>query len=339
MPSRTDIVTFGCRLNAAESEEMRALSERAGLGECVVVNTCAVTNEAVRTARQRIRRIKREQPEKRIFVTGCAAQTEPETFVAMPEVGAVFGNAEKLNADHWRALAEGSNKRLRVNDIMSVRETAAHMIDGYGDRARAFLQIQNGCDHRCTFCIIPYGRGNARSAPIATVIEQAKRLVGNGHKELVLTGVDITSYGIDLEERPPLGKLVAELLDQVPDLYRLRLSSIDGAEIDDALYERLAGDERVAPYAHLSLQSGDNLILKRMKRRHTREDALDLCARLREARPEIAFGADIIVGFPTETDDMFARSNSLIEEAGLQIRACLSVFAAPRDSSCTHAAS
>lgn len=299
---------------------MRQLVQGDSFSDAVIVNTCAVTNEAVRSARQRIRRLKRERPEGRIIVTGCAAQTDPEKFAAMPEVTAVIGNQEKLQSAHWaqlgRDLSEKTDGVFRVNDIMSARETAGHMIDGYGDRARAFLQIQNGCDHRCTFCIIPYGRGNARSAPIGAVIEQARRLVDAGHREIVLTGVDITSYGADLEGEPTLGALVGALLDQIPDLYRLRLSSIDGAEIDEALFERIVSDTRVAPHLHLSLQSGDNLILKRMKRRHTREQAIDLCADVRARRPDVAFGADIIVGFPTETEEMFQRSLDIIDEAG-----------------------
>ncbi len=296
---------------------MRRLADGAGCNDVAIVNTCAVTNEAVRTARQRIRRLKRERPDARIVVTGCAAQTEPGAFAAMDEVSAVIGNQEKLDAAQWRSLAETADDIIRVNDIMSARETAGHMIDGYGDRARAFLQIQNGCDHRCTFCIIPYGRGNSRSAPIAEVVEQARRLGDNGHREIVLTGVDITSYGSDLDGAPRLGRLVAALLDQAPDLYRLRLSSIDGAEIDDELFERIVGDARVAPHLHLSLQAGDNLILKRMKRRHSREQAIDLCAAVRARRPDVAFGADLIAGFPTETEAMFQNSLDIVDEAGL----------------------
>ena len=317
MAKDLDIITLGCRLNAAESETMRRLGAGAGLEDAVIVNSCAVTNEAVRTARQRIRRARRERPGARIVVTGCAAQVDPDGFAAMPEVDAVIGNREKLSADHWRALAAGDAPRLQVNDIMSVRETAGHMIDGYGDRARAFLQIQNGCDHRCTFCIIPYGRGNSRSVPVGMVVEQARRLADAGHRELVLTGVDITSYGADLDGAPRLGALVGAVLDQVPELYRLRLSSIDGAEIDDELMERVTSDRRVAPYLHLSLQAGDNMILKRMKRRHTREQAIALCENIRARRPDVAFGADIIAGFPTETEEMFERSLDIIDEAGL----------------------
>jgi threonylcarbamoyladenosine tRNA methylthiotransferase MtaB len=321
MTDPADIITFGCRLNAAESEAMRRLAEGAGCRDAVIVNTCAVTNEAVRSARQRIRRLKRERPDARVIVTGCAAQTEPQTFAAMQEVAAVLGNQEKLDAGQWKLLAQmapsAADDIIRVNDIMSARETAGHMIDGYGDRARAFLQIQNGCDHRCTFCIIPYGRGNSRSASIAQVIDQARRLVDNGHREIVLTGVDITSYGADLEGAPTLGRLVAALLDAVPDLFRLRLSSIDGAEIDPELFERITGDARVAPHLHLSLQAGDNLILKRMKRRHSREQAIGLCEAVRARRPEVAFGADIIAGFPTETEEMFRNSLDIVDEAGL----------------------
>lgn len=318
MTAGPDILSLGCRLNAAEGEVMRRLAGDAGLSDAVVINTCAVTNEAVRSARQQIRRARRERPDARIIVTGCAAQTAPDDFAAMPEVDAVLGNQEKLSGAEWRALAAGDQTAIRVNDIMSVRETALHMIDGYGDRARAFLQIQNGCDHRCTFCIIPFGRGASRSAPVAEIVEQAQRLTDAGHREIVLTGVDITSYGADLPDRPTLGALVTAILNGVPDLYRLRLSSVDGAEIDDELFEQAAGNARVAPYLHLSLQAGDNLILKRMKRRHSREQAIDLCRALRKRRPEIAFGADIIAGFPTETEAMFEKSLEIVDEAGLQ---------------------
>jgi threonylcarbamoyladenosine tRNA methylthiotransferase MtaB len=263
--------------------------------------------------------VRRDNPQARVIVTGCAAQTAPEAFDEMPEVDAVLGNDEKLRPEEWRALAAAVDERImHVNDIMSVRDTAEHMIDGYGDRARAFLQVQNGCDHRCTFCIIPYGRGNSRSTPVEAVVEQARRLVEAGHRELVITGVDITSYGGDLEPKETLGTLVEAILDRVPDLFRLRLSSIDGAEIDDALLDRICGDERLAPYLHLSLQAGDNIILKRMKRRHNREQAIALCQTIRARRPDVAFGADIIAGFPTETDAMFEQSLNIIGEAGLQ---------------------
>ena len=317
MANQLDMITLGCRLNAVESEAMRGIADAAGFSDAVVVNTCAVTNEAVRSARQRIRRARRERPGAQIIVTGCGAQIDPESFAAMPEVDAVIGNQEKLAPQEWRALAEKDAKSIRVNDIMSVRETAGHMINGYGDRARAFLQVQNGCDHRCTFCIIPYGRGNSRSVPVTAAVTQARRLVEKGHREIVLTGVDITSYGADLDGAPTLGTLVNAILDQVPELYRLRLSSIDGAEVDAALYERITDDERVAPYLHLSLQAGDNIILKRMKRRHTREQAISLCQAIRARRPDVAFGADIIAGFPTETEAMFQRSIDIIDEAGL----------------------
>ncbi len=298
---------------------MRRMATDANVGDVVIVNTCAVTNEAARTSRQSVRRAKRDHPGARVIVTGCAAQTAPDVFARMPEADVVLGNSEKLNADEWRALEHASaDDVMRVNDIMSARETAPQMIDGYGDRARAFLQVQNGCDHRCTFCIIPYGRGQSRSTPVANVVDQARRLVDNGHRELVVTGVDITSYGADLKPKATLGTLVDAILDGVPDLFRLRLSSIDGAEIDDRLLERICGDRRVAPYLHLSLQAGDNMVLKRMKRRHTREQAIELCRTIRRRRPEAAFGADIIAGFPTETEEMFEQSLKLIDDAGLQ---------------------
>ena len=313
----SEVISLGCRLNLAEGEAMRGLAERAGLQGAVIVNSCAVTNEAVRQTRQQIRRARRAHPAARLIVTGCAAQIDPDAFAAMPEVDAVIGNAEKLDAAAWSALTQSDARAVAVNDIMSVRENAAHLIDGYGDRARAFLQVQNGCDHRCTFCIIPYGRGPSRSVSIEAAVASARRLVGSGHAEIVLTGVDMTSWGRDLEGAPRLGRLVSAILDGAPDLFRLRLSSVDCAEIDDELYERLVGDARVAPYLHLSLQAGANLILKRMKRRHTREDAIALAARLREARPGFAIGADLIAGFPTETEDMFAQSLALIDEASI----------------------
>ena len=317
MANKLDIITLGCRLNAVESEAMRSLASTAGVSNAVIINTCAVTNEAMRSARQRVRRARRERPGAQIIVTGCGAQIEPENFSAMPEVDTVIGNQEKLTPDEWRALSVENGPPIRVNDIMSVRETAGHMIDGYGDRARAFLQIQNGCDHRCTFCIIPFGRGNSRSVPVDVAVAQARRLTDAGHREIVLTGVDITSYGADLDGAPRLGTLVGAILDKVPELYRLRLSSIDGAEIDTALFERITSDERVAPHLHLSLQAGANMILKRMKRRHTREQAIRLCQDIRARRPDIAFGADIIAGFPTETEAMFQRSIEIIDEAGV----------------------
>jgi len=315
--SEPEVISLGCRLNAHEGERMRSLAAAAGFADAVVVNSCAVTNEAVRQTRQTIRRARRANPNARIIVTGCAAQIDPASFTAMSEVDAVLGNGEKLDAGEWRALARGG-ETSRVNDIMNVRETAGHLIDGYGDRARAFLEVQNGCDHRCTFCIIPYGRGPSRSAPIADLVDAARRLSDAGHREVVLTGVDMTSYGQDIDGAPRLGALVSAILDGAPQLKRLRLSSIDCAEIDDELFERITADARVAPHLHLSLQAGDNLILKRMKRRHTREQAIDFCGRVRGRRPEIAFGADIIVGFPTETEEMFEQSLALVDEAGLQ---------------------
>ncbi len=319
MTAAPKIVTHGCRLNAIESAAMARLAGEAGLADAVIVNTCAVTNEAVRHARQSVRRARRENPNARVIVTGCAAQTTPEDFAAMPEADAVIGNREKLDPAEWRALSDGdTHAPMRVNDIMAVRAASEHLIDSYGERARAFLQVQTGCDHRCTFCIIPYGRGNSRSTPVEMVVREARRLVDAGARELVITGVDITSYGGDLDEPATLGRLVEAVLDGVPDLFRLRLSSIDGAEIDDALFERICGDERVAPHLHLSLQAGDNMILKRMKRRHDREQAIALCADIRARRPDIAYGADIIAGFPTETEAMFQRSLDLVDEAGLQ---------------------
>jgi len=317
-----EIVTLGCRLNAYESEAMRRLGAAAGASEAVVLNTCAVTNEAVRQARQTIRRLRRERPGARLVVTGCAAQIEPAAFAAMPEVDAVLGNEEKLDPAEWSRLAAvdfgvAAAEPVRVADIMGVTETAPHLVDGFAEHSRAFVQVQTGCDHRCTFCIIPYGRGRARSVPMGAVVDQVRALVDQGYAEVVLTGVDISSYGPDLPGQPPLSALVAKLLDRVPDLPRLRLSSIDGAEIDDRLFERVAHDDRIAPHLHLSLQSGDDMILKRMKRRHSRADAVELCARFREARPEIAFGADLIAGFPTETEEMFGNSVGLVDDCGL----------------------
>jgi threonylcarbamoyladenosine tRNA methylthiotransferase MtaB len=319
-----DIVTFGCRLNAYESEVMRREAHAAGLdgldGGAVIVNTCAVTAEAVRQARQAIRKARRGKPDARIIVTGCAAQTDPSGFAAMTEVDLVLGNEEKLKAHSYRALPDfGVNlfEKVRVNDIMEVRETASHMVDAIEGRARAFVQVQNGCDHRCTFCIIPYGRGNSRSVPMGGVVEQVRRLVGNGYAEVVLTGVDLTSYGGDLPGGPRLGRLVKTLLRQVPDLQRLRLSSIDSIEADEALMEAIATETRLMPHLHLSLQAGDDMILKRMKRRHSRDDAIRFCEEARGLRPDIAFGADIIAGFPTETDEMFENSLKIIEECGL----------------------
>ncbi|HXW41890.1 MAG TPA: tRNA (N(6)-L-threonylcarbamoyladenosine(37)-C(2))-methylthiotransferase MtaB [Xanthobacteraceae bacterium] len=315
-----EVVTFGCRLNAAESEVIRREAEGAGFADTVVVNTCAVTAEAVRQAKQTIRALRRERPSAKLVVTGCAAQTEPATFAAMAEVDRVLGNAEKLSASGW-AQARGSfgigdAPKAIVNDIMAVRETAAHLIDAFSGRARAFVQVQNGCDHRCTFCIIPFGRGNSRSVPMGAVIADVRRLAARC-SEIVLTGVDITSYGADLPGAPRLGTLVKQILKHVPELKRLRLSSIDSIEADRDLLEALATDARLMPHLHLSLQSGDDLILKRMKRRHRRADAISFCATVRRLRPDVVFGADLIAGFPTETEDMFARTLDLVAACGL----------------------
>jgi threonylcarbamoyladenosine tRNA methylthiotransferase MtaB len=316
-----DVVTFGCRLNAAESEVIRREAERAGFADTVVVNTCAVTTEAVRQARQAIRALRRERPQTKIIVTGCAAQTEPQTFVGMAEADRVIGNAEKLSPAGWaqtRAAFDiaGSPKAI-VNDIMAVKETAAHFVDAFAGRARAFVQVQNGCDHRCTFCVIPFGRGNSRSVPIGAAVEDVRRLVGNGYGEIVLTGVDLTSYGADLPGAPKLGTLVKQILKHVPELERLRLSSIDSVEVDCDLLDVIAGDARLMPHLHLSLQSGDDLILKRMKRRHSRADAIAFCRTVRQLRPDMRFGADLIAGFPTESAAMFQRSLDLVEECAL----------------------
>ena len=311
------LTTFGCRLNAYESEAMKGLAAEAGLGDALIVNTCAVTAEAVRQARQRIRKLRRDNPGATIVVTGCAAQTEPATFAAMPEVDRVLGNAEKLQADAWVRAAAPDAPRVAVSDIMAERRSPSPLIDGLGTRARAYVQVQNGCDHRCTFCIIPYGRGSSRSVPAATVIGQIARLVDRGFNEVVLTGVDLTSWGADLDGTPKLGDLVAAVLRAAPDLARLRISSIDSIEADPRLIEAIAVEPRLMPHLHLSLQSGDDLILKRMKRRHLRDDAIAFCERVRAVRPDIVFGADLIVGFPTETEAMFARSLALVDECGL----------------------
>ena len=308
------VITFGCRLNAYESEVVRQNALAAGLDNAVIVNTCAVTAEAGRQARQSIRRARRDQPTAKIIVTGCAAQLDPETFAQMPEVDQVLGNSEKLDAVNFGI---NQTERVRVNDIMSITETAGHMIDGLDGRARAFVQIQNGCDHRCTFCIIPFARGPNRSVPIGAVVEQVRRLVENGYREVVLTGVDITAYGADLPDAPALGRLVASILNNVPDLDRLRLSSLDPVEVDDVLFGLLANEPRLMPHLHLSLQAGDDMVLKRMKRRHTRHDAIEFCDRVRSARPDAAFGADLIAGFPTESDDMFENTLRLVDDCGL----------------------
>jgi len=313
-------MTFGCRLNAYESEVMKREAEEAGLDNAILINTCAVTSEAVRQARQSIRKARRDNPGARIIVTGCAAQTEAGTFAGMEEVDLVLGNTEKLErASYERVAAFGidETEKVRVNDIMSVRETAAHLIDGLEGRARAFVQVQNGCDHRCTFCIIPYGRGNSRSVPMGAVVEQIARLVDNGYREIVLTGVDITSYGADLPGTPSLGDLTLKILKHVPALDRLRLSSIDSIEADPALMRAIAEEARLMPHLHLSLQSGDDMILKRMKRRHLRADTIRFCEEVRKQRPDVVFGADIIAGFPTETEAMFDKSLAIVDECGL----------------------
>jgi len=309
-----DILTFGCRLNTLESEVMRTRAGEAGLDDAVLVNTCAVTGEAVRQARQAIRRARRENPARRIIVTGCAAQIDPAAFAAMPEVDHVLGNAEKLRAE---SFADFDGEPVRVNDIMAMTETAGHLVAGFEGRARAFVQVQNGCDHRCTFCIIPYGRGNSRSVPAGVVVEQIRRLVARGFNEVVLTGVDLTSWGADMPGRPPLGDLVQRILRLVPDLPRLRISSIDQIEADPALVDAIASEPRLMPHLHLSLQAGDDMILKRMKRRHLRADAVALCTALRSLRPDIVLGADLIAGFPTESEEMFENTLRLIEECGL----------------------
>jgi threonylcarbamoyladenosine tRNA methylthiotransferase MtaB len=323
-----DVVTFGCRLNAFESEVIAREAERAGLTDTVVINSCAVTNEAVAQARQSIRRLKRERPEARIVVTGCAAQTQAQMFAEMAEVDRVVGNDDKMRGEAWRharnafdaALGFGiaSEEKIAVADIMAVKEMAPHLLEGFQKGLpRVFVQVQNGCDHRCTFCIIPYGRGNSRSVPMGAVVDQVRALVERGHAEIVLTGVDLTSYGADLPGTPKLGQLTKQILRHVPELRRLRISSIDQVEVDRDLLDAIADDERLMPHLHLSLQSGDDLILKRMKRRHSRADALQFCAQVRRLRPDIVLGADIIAGFPTETDEMFARSQALVEECDL----------------------
>ena len=311
--------THGCRLNAYESEAMREMAEAAGLKGAVIVNTCAVTAEAVRKARQDIRRLSRENPDAPIIVTGCAAQTEPETFAAMPEVTRVVGNSEKMRPETWASLTPdliGQTERVIVDDIMSVTETAGHLIDGFG-RHRAYVQVQNGCDHRCTFCIIPYGRGNSRSVPAGVVVDQIRRLRDRGFNEVVLTGVDLTSWGADLPGQPRLGDLVMRILKLVPDLPRLRISSIDSIEADENLMAAIATEPRLMPHLHLSLQAGDDMILKRMKRRHLRDDAIRFCEEARRLRPDIVFGADIIAGFPTETEAMFENSLKLVQDCVL----------------------
>jgi len=306
--------TLGCRLNTYETEAMRELTTAAGLENTVIVNTCAVTAEAVRKARQEIRKLRRDHPDATLIVTGCAAQTEPRTFAAMPEVDRVIGNSEKMQAATWQDFR---TERVQVDDIMSVKETAGHLIDGFGTRSRAYVQVQNGCDHRCTFCIIPYGRGNSRSVPAGVVVDQIKRLIDKGFNEVVLTGVDLTSWGADLPGAPRLGNLVMRILRLVPDLPRLRISSIDSIEVDDDLMGAIATEPRLMPHLHLSLQHGHDMILKRMKRRHLRDDAVAFCEDARRLRPDMVFGADIIAGFPTETDDHFQGSLDLVRDCDL----------------------
>ena len=315
-------MTQGCRLNAYETEAMKELADAAGLKDIVVVNTCAVTAEAVRKSKQEIRKLRRDNPNSQMIVTGCAAQIEPKTFSEMSEVDLVIGNTEKMDSNTWNEISNkpdfvGKTEKVMVDDIMSVKNTAGHLIDGFGTRSRAYVQVQNGCDHRCTFCIIPYGRGNSRSVPAGVVVDQIKRLVDTGYNEVVLTGVDITSWGADLPMVPKLGDLVQRILKLVPDLPRLRISSIDSIEADPALIDAISSEMRLMPHLHLSLQAGDDMILKRMKRRHLRDDAIEFCSKMRSVRPNIVYGADIIAGFPTETEEMFENSLKLIKECGL----------------------
>jgi threonylcarbamoyladenosine tRNA methylthiotransferase MtaB len=323
-----DVVTFGCRLNAFESEVIRRDAESAGLADTVIINSCAVTNEAVAQARQSIRRLKRERPSARIVVTGCAAQTQPAMFAGMAEVDRVVGNDDKMRGEAWRNarvafdtsadFGIGGSEKIAVADIMAVKAMAPHLLEGFQNGLpRVFVQVQNGCDHRCTFCIIPYGRGNSRSVPMGAVVDQVRALAERGHAEIVLTGVDLTSYGADLPGAPKLGMLTKQILRHVPEVKRLRISSIDQVEVDRDLLDVIADDERLMPHLHLSLQSGDDMILKRMKRRHTRSQAVAFCAQVRRLRPDIALGADIIAGFPTETEEMFARSQDLVDECDL----------------------
>jgi threonylcarbamoyladenosine tRNA methylthiotransferase MtaB len=311
------IITLGCRLNAYESDVIRNHAEAAGLDEAIIVNTCAVTSEAVRQATKTIRRLRRENPDARIIVTGCAAQIEPERFAALSEVDHVIGNAEKMKAETFTALSTAGSERVQVDDIMSVRETAGHLIDGFGSRTRAYVQIQNGCDHRCTFCIIPFGRGPSRSVPAGEIVAHVRRVAEGGCREAVLTGVDITSYGADLPGKPPLGALVRQILKLVPELERLRLSSIDQVEADQELMRAIADEERLMPHLHLSMQAGDDMVLKRMKRRHRRADAVQFCEDVLRMRPDTVFGADLIAGFPTETDEMFSNSLSVVDDCNL----------------------
>lgn len=310
------VVTFGCRLNAFESEVMRHRAREAGLQNAVIINSCAVTAEAERQVRQAVRRARREHPEATIVVAGCAAQLSPERLRSMPEVDRVLGNREKLEAESYAPSCE---RDLLISDVMELRDVAPHMVDAFVERTRAFVQVQQGCDHRCTFCIIPFARGPSRSVPVDRVVEQVRRLVSAGHREVVLTGVDLTSWGSELPGRPPLGRLVRDLLGRAPELPRLRLSSLDPAELDPELLALFAEEPRLMPHAHLSVQAGDDLVLRRMGRRHSREDVLDAVSRLRAAREDIVLGADLIAGFPTETADMFSGTLDLVEEAGLAL--------------------
>ena len=318
--STPKLSTLGCRLNAYETEAMRELVTSAGLNDAVIINTCAVTSEAVRKSKQEIRKLRKENPKAKLIVTGCAAQIDPNGFGNMGEVDFVIGNSEKMLKETWSRFSdekEFGTERIKVDDIMSVSETAGHLIDGFGSRSRAYVQVQNGCDHRCTFCIIPFGRGNSRSVPAGVIVDQIKRLVDKGFNEVVLTGVDLTSWGQDLPNSPKLGDLIMQILKLVPDLSRLRISSIDSIEVDENLMKAIATEKRLMPHLHLSLQHGDNLILKRMKRRHSRDDAIKFCEDARKLRPEITFGADIIAGFPTETDEHFENSVNLIKDCEL----------------------
>lgn len=309
-----DVVTFGCRLNTYESEVMKSHAQKAGLTDTIIFNTCAVTSEAEAQARQAIRRARRENPDKRIVVTGCAAQARPDQFTQMPEVNAILGNEEKMHAAPYLSL---DTERAQVNDIMSIKETAAHLVASFDGKARAFVQVQNGCDHRCTFCIIPYGRGNSRSVPIGEIVAQVRLLVEGGYNEIVFTGVDVSAYGADLPGTPTLGQMMRRVLALVPELKRLRLSSIDAVEVDDDLYQLIAHEPRLMPHLHVSLQAGDDMVLKRMKRRHLRDDIIEFCKKVRALRPDIVFGADIIAGFPTETDEMFDNTLRLVDEVDL----------------------
>ena len=320
MENNIKFSTLGCRLNSYETESMRNMAGTVGLNNAVVINTCAVTHQAVSKSRQEIRRLKRENPNSTLIVTGCAAQIDPMGFSKMSEVDFVLGNSEKMRPEIWSNLASGApveSERVQVDDIMSISETASHLIDGFGTRSRAYVQIQNGCDHRCTFCTIPFGRGNSRSVPAGVVVEQIKRLVQKGYNEIVLTGVDLTSWGADLPTHPKLGNLITRILRLVPDLNRLRISSIDSIEVDEEFLDAIATERRLMPHFHLSLQHGDDLILKRMKRRHLRKDAILFCEKVRKLRPDVTFGADIIAGFPTESDEHFENSIKLVEECGL----------------------